>query len=132
MNFLGLNGSWGFFAPEPIAPPLYIDYVLQQKEGTAITGRFPNETNPYFFRDRHNRRMSLARFMVMNDDHMRNMFMTYICAQYPNTTEAKIWKVVGTQPTLEMVQKGEKKMTDAVDYKIEVLGTYYCLEKKHG
>lgn len=135
MNFLGLSHTWGFFAPEPISPPLYIDYVLEQKGGQNISGRFPAVKNPYFFRDRHNRRMSLSKYIVSSDDNIRNMFMNYLCHKYPLTTEAKLWRVVGTQPSLEMVQKGEKKITDTVDYKIEILGTYYCQEmqdKDHG
>ena len=129
MNFLNLNHSWGFFAPEPISPPLYIDYVLEQKNGLAISGRFPDENNPYFFRDRHNRRMSLSKFIVSSDDNLNNMFVRYLCLNHPDTSTAKLWKVTAIQPSLEMVQKGEKKMTDAVDYKIEVLGTFYCPEK---
>jgi len=131
MNFLGLQHTWGFFAPEPLSPPLYIDYVLDQKNAPAITGRFPSEKSPFFFRDRQNRRMSLAKFLASSEDHLRNMFMNHLCNQYPETTQARLWRVTITQASLEMVRSGKKKITDPVDSKIEILGTFYCLEKNN-
>ncbi|MGE3261350.1 MAG: hypothetical protein AB7K68_06195 [Bacteriovoracia bacterium] len=128
MNFFGLAHTWGFFAPEPISPPLYIDYTLEMKNGLAVSGRFPDETNPFFFRDRHNRRMSMSRFIASTDENIRNMFVRYLCRQHPGMTSGKLWRVVGSQPSLEMVQKGERRMTDPVEFKIDVLGTYYCPE----
>lgn len=129
MNFFGLAHTWGFFAPEPISPPLYLDYSLEIKDGLPVNGRFPDETSPFFFRDRHNRRMSMSRFIASSDDNIRNMFVRYLCRQNPGAVSAKIWRAIGTQPSLEMVQKGQKKMTDPVDFKIETLGTYYCPEE---
>jgi hypothetical protein len=129
MNFLGLAHTWGFFAPEPISPPLYIDYVLEKNDGLPESGRFPDEVNPYFFRDRHNRRMSLSKFILSTDANIQNMFVRYLCIHNPGTISAKLWKVLNTQPSLAMVQSGEKKMTDPVDTKIEVIGTYYCGEE---
>lgn len=129
MNLLGLSHTWGFFAPEPISPPLYIDHVVEMRNGTPVSGRFPAEANPYFFRDRYNRRMSLSKFILSSDDHIRNMYVRYLCEENPDAVSAKLWRVVATQPSLQMVQRGEKRMTDPVDFKIEVLGTYYCPEK---
>lgn len=130
MNFFGLGSTWGFFAPEPISPPMYIDYTLEMKDGAPLSGRFPDEVNPFFFRDRHNRRMSMSRFIASSDDNVRNMFVRYLCHTNPGMTSGKLWRVVGTQPSLDMVQKGEKKMTDPVEFKIDVLGTYYCTEEQ--
>jgi hypothetical protein len=129
IHFFGLQNTWGFFAPEPMSPPMYIDYTMEFKDGQSESGRYPPEQNPYFFRDRYNRRMSMSRFILGSDDNLRNMFMNYLCHEHRDLLSAKLWRVVGTQPTLQMVQSGEKKMTDAVDFKIEVLGTYYCPEK---
>jgi hypothetical protein len=56
------------------------------------------------------------------------MFVRYLCRHNTGMVSGKLWRVVGTQPSLEMVQKGEKKMTDPVEFKIDVLGTYYCSE----
>lgn len=130
MNFLGIASTWGFFAPEPISPPMYIDYVIEKKDGMSENGRFPDEQNPYFFRDRHNRRMSLSKFLLSSDDNIRNMFVRHLCLTHPDMTLAKIWRVLATQPSLEMVRRGEKKMTDPVEFKIEVFGTFYCPEEK--
>jgi hypothetical protein len=128
-NLFGLAHTWGFFAPEPVSPPMYIDYVIQKRSAPAVSGRFPPEQNPYFFRDRHNRRMSLSKFILSNDDNIKNMFVRYLCLQENDILSINLWRVVATQPSLKMVQDGEKKMTDPVDFKIEVLGTYYCPEQ---
>jgi hypothetical protein len=129
-NYLGLSHSWGFFAPEPISPPMYIDYVIERKDQAPMNGRFPAETSPYFFRDRQNRRMSLSKFIMSTDDNIRNMFVRYLCYEEKNILSINLWRVVTTQPSLKMVQSGQKKMTDPVESKIEVLGTYYCPETR--
>lgn len=129
LNFFGLGSTWSFFAPEPFYHPVYIDYVVNRRDKMAVSGRFPEEVNPYRFRDRYNRRLSLARIMLFNDENMRNMFVHYLCGQHPDMESANLWRVTATEPSLEMVQKGEKKITDPADLKIEVLGTYYCPEK---
>jgi hypothetical protein len=129
LNALGLAHTWGFFAPEPVSPPMYIDYVIDRKNGGPVNGRFPDEVSPFFFRDRQNRRMSLSKFILSTDDNIKNMFVHYLCSQEKDILSMNLWRVVGTQPSLQMVQEGKKKMTDPVDFKIEVLGTYYCPEK---
>lgn len=130
LNFFGLASTWSFFAPEPFYLPVYIDYVISRKDKMPVSGRFPEEVNPYLFRDRYNRRISLTRIILMSDDHIRNMFVHHLCEEYPDMESANLWKVMATEPTLEMVQKGEKRITDPAEMKIEVLGTYYCPEKK--
>ena len=72
--------------------------------------------------------MSLSKFILNSDDHIRNMFVRYLCRSESDIISINLWRVVGTQPSLEMVKTGKKKMTDPVDFKIEVLGTYYCPE----
>lgn len=129
MNYLGLASSWGFFAPEPMAPPMYIDYIIDQKGGRQISGRFPEEKDPYFFRDRQNRRTALSRFIMASDDHIRNMFVRYHCLHTPDFESIRLWRVTFTQSNIDDVKSGKKKLTDPADYKIEVLGTYYCPEK---
>ena len=129
MNFLGLAHTWGFFAPEPVSPPMYLDYIIEKKGGEQISGRFPDEKDPFFFRDRQNRRMSLTRFIASTDENIRSMFIHYLCEKETNIESIRLWRVMLTSPSLEDVQKGKKRMTDPADYKIEVLGTYYCPEK---
>ncbi len=125
---LNLAHSWGFFAPEPISPPIYIDWVSERRGAVSESGRFPDEKNPFFFRDRHNRRMSMSKFIMSKPDNIQNMFMNWQCKKDPSLVSMKVWRVTGIQPTLDMVRSGEKKMTDVVDYKIDVMGSFYCPE----
>jgi hypothetical protein len=127
-NFLGLAHTWGFFAPEPVSPPMYIDYVINRNYDVPVNGRFPAEVSPYFFRDRQNRRMSLSKFILNSDDNLRNMFVRHLCIKEKDVSSINLWRVVATQPSLQMVRSGERKMTDPVDFRIEVLGTYFCPE----
>ena len=128
LNFFGLGSTWSFFAPEPFYHPIYIDYVLNLKGKMPLSGRFPEEKSPYWMRDRQNRRMGLARIILSSDDNVRNMFVHYLCREHPDLESANLWRVLATEPSLEMVQKGQKKITDPADFKIEVLGTYFCPE----
>ena len=72
--------------------------------------------------------ISLTRIILMSDENIRNMFVHWLCEQYPDMESANLSKVMATEPSLEMVRKGEKKITDPADFKIEILGTYYCPE----
>lgn len=129
MSFFGLASTWAFFAPEPFYQPIYIDYVVNRKNGAPVSGRFPDEVNPYWLRDRYNRRIGLARIILASDDNVRNMFVHYLCHEYPDMEDAQLYRVDATEPSLEQVQRGEKKITDPAELKINVLGTYYCPEK---
>jgi hypothetical protein len=126
LSSLGLGYTWGFFAPEPVAPPLYIDYVLEGDFDSPIRGRFPEEGSPYFFRDRQNRRMTLSKFILSSDANIRTMMVAYLCRNYPGTKTVKLWRALAKQPSLAQVRAGEKRMTDAVDYHIEVIGSFFC------
>lgn len=128
MNLLGLSHSFGFFAPEPISPPLYIDYSLEIKDAMEISGRFPDEKDPFFFRERYNRLMSMSHFVAATDGNIKNMLVHYLCQKNPHMVSGKLWRAIGSQATLEMVRSGERKVTDPVEFKIDVLGTYYCPE----
>jgi hypothetical protein len=129
LAFFGLGSTWSFFAPEPFYLPVFIDYVINRKNKMPVSGRFPDEVSPYVMRDRYNRRLALARIIMMSDESIRNMFVGWLCRQYPDMENANLWKVMATEPSLEQVQKGLKKITDPAELKIEVLGTFYCPEK---
>ncbi|MGZ3704342.1 MAG: hypothetical protein ACXVC4_21305, partial [Bdellovibrionota bacterium] len=115
LNFFGLGSTWSFFAPEPFYQPIYIDYVVNRKEKAPVNGRFPDEVNPFWMRDRYNRRIGLARMILSTDENIRNMFVNYLCHEYPDMESANLWRVDAMEPSLEMVQKGEKKITDAAE-----------------
>jgi hypothetical protein len=72
--------------------------------------------------------MALSKFILSTDANIKNMFVRYLCLQEKDVLSINLWRVMATQPSLAMVQSGEKKITDPVNFKIEVLGTYYCPE----
>ncbi|MCO5141833.1 MAG: hypothetical protein M9962_01940 [Oligoflexia bacterium] len=129
MTTLGLFHSWGFFAPEPVSPPIYIDYLLERKNGTTESKRFPNEVSPYFFRDRQNRRLTLSKFILTSDDSVKSTLVRYLCNTEKDVSSVKIWRVMYQQPSLESVKSGKIKMTDSDKFHIHPFGTYYCPDK---
>ncbi len=128
MSLLGLYSTWSFFAPEPFYAPVHIDYKIERTGGMPVAGRFPPAENPYFFRDRFNRRISLTRQLIGTDGNIRGMFMNWLCHQYPGLDSAQLWGVMATIPSLEQVQLGDRKITDAAELRTQVLGTHYCPE----
>jgi len=129
LDLLGISSTWSFFAPEPFYAPVHIDYAIERRGAMPVSGRFPEAENPYFFRDRFNRRISLTRYLIHSDGNLKGMFVHYLCAQYPNLDSVKISSVMATVNSLEQVKLGDRKITDPAELKTEVLGTHYCPEK---
>ena len=126
MHFFNLGGVWSFFAPEPFSPPLFVDYVIKREGDMPVSGRFPPEEDPYYFRPRYNRLTSLARFILNDPAHAEHMMMNYLCHKYPKATSAEFWAVRGLQPDFDSVRERGVKMSVTVDYKSEFFGSFAC------
>lgn len=126
LSLLGLYSTWSFFAPEPFYAPVHIDYKIERHGGMPVEGRFPPAENPYAFRDRFNRRISLTRQVIGTEGNIRGMFMNWLCHEYPGLDSAQLWAVMATIPSLEQVKLGDRKITDPAELRTEVLGTQYC------
>jgi hypothetical protein len=129
LNLLGLASTWSFFAPEPFYAPVHIDYTIERRNGLPITDRFPPAENPFFFRDRFNRRISLTRFMLSSEGSLKGMFVHHLCALYPDLESVKLWSVVATMNSLQQVQTEGRRITDPGGLQTQVLGTHYCEER---
>ncbi len=70
----------------------------------------------------------MSRFIMATDESVRNMFMRYLCMQNPTVTSARLWRVMGSEPSVDDVISRKKRVTDPVEFKIDPLGTYYCPE----
>ena len=128
LSVLGLYSTWSFFAPEPFYAPVHIDYKIERRGGMPLEGRFPPAENPYFFRDRYNRRISLTRQIIGTEGNIKGMLMSWLCHQHPDLDSAQLWGVMATIPSLEQVKLGDRKITDPAELRTEVLGTHYCPE----
>lgn len=131
MSLLGLYSTWSFFAPEPFYAPVHIDYKLERRGAMPLEGRFPPAQNPYLFRDRFNRRISLTRQVLGSEGNIKGMFMSWLCHEHPDLDSAQLWGVMATIPSLEQVKLGDRKITDPAELRTEVLGTHYCPEGNH-
>lgn len=126
LSALGLYSTWSFFAPEPFYAPVHIDYKIERRDAMPLEGRFPPAENPYFFRDRFNRRISLTRQILGTEGNIKGMLMSWLCHQHPDLSSAQLWGVMATVPSLEQVQLGDRKITDPAELRTEMLGTHYC------
>lgn len=126
MNGLGFGGLWAFFAPEPFAPPVFIDYTITVENEFPISGRFPDENETFFFQSSANRRGALSRFLLSGTDALEYMFMNHICHSYPKAISAKLWSVQGLQPDYNMVRVQGKPISKSIEYRSEFAGEFVC------
>jgi hypothetical protein len=82
--------------------------------------------NPYFFTDRHTRRVSVVKFMVSDNFHSEHMLVPYLCRNQAKAHSVKLSKVMYTLPTLLDVKSNVRKIGDEVGLVRESVGTTFC------
>jgi hypothetical protein len=93
VSFFEFVTAWGFFAPEPGPPPIFVDWELMDQEGKLLeTGRWPSYPNPFFWGERQSLRLNLGRFMAMNDARAEQMLSPYLCKQNPRAVSVQLWR----------------------------------------
>jgi hypothetical protein len=129
VNVFELSSGWSFFAPEPGPPPVYIEWEKLAKDGRLIeTGRWPDVKDPYFFRDRQNRRIAAARYMINGDSRADRMLTPYLCAQEPKAHAIRLWRLVAGIPGLFEVTGGTRTIYDEKALERNALSMSFCDE----
>jgi hypothetical protein len=127
VNALELASSWSFFAPDPGPPPIFVEWQLENKKGEMIEkGRWPDSPDPYFLRERQNRRIATARFMAMSDERTEQVLLPYLCRTRPQAFSVKLWRTVYTLPSLTDVVKGKRKIGDDVGMDRRWVSQSFC------
>lgn len=126
-NLFEFSSGWSFFAPEPGPPPIYLEWALLDKNGEEIgQGRWPEVKDPYFFRDRQNRRIAATRFMASDDTHAEKMMVPVLCASDPRVHSVRLWKLVVGLPTLTDVADGKRTIGDEQDLDRRAVSLDFC------
>jgi hypothetical protein len=111
-HFFELTNRWAFFAPEP-SPPVYIEWELVNAQGDGFKkGMFPEQKNPYAFRERQNRRVAAAEFVLPVESYVEKVMVPYLCEQNPGVDSVRLWRVAYTIPPMADVASGKRKIGD--------------------
>jgi hypothetical protein len=131
LSFFEFMTSWGFFAPEPGPPPVFIEWELVDGKGDVLEAdRFPSYPDPFFLRERQNRRMSIVRFMAGNDARAEKMLVPYLCQKNSKIKSIRLWKVGYEIPSPLEVTSGKRKVGDNEVKVRHWLTQSFCQEKK--
>jgi len=127
IRMLSLASTWGFFAPDPGPPPLYIEYEALSGDGAALrAGRWPDREQMPFFRERRIWRVSLVRSLTSLTAGTEQVIGPYLCKKNPDASTIRMWKVVFGMPTLLDVRDGKRTIGDEVDQDRRLVGVTYC------
>ena len=127
INFFELASQWGFFAPDPGPPPLFIEYELVGQDGNGyLTSTFPEHDPKYALREPQNRRVAMARFLLRAPENLKKIMGAYFCRQNKDATAVRFWRVVESIPGLSDVAAGKRRIGDGAGTERSWVGQYVC------
>lgn len=130
VTFFELGSQWGFFAPDPGPPPLFVEYELLGQDGQALLkGSWPEKSDPFILRERQNRRISVTRFAMNGPDRIEKSLAPYFCRLHPEARSVHLWRVVQHMANLHDVAEGKRKIDDGLNTERKWITQYLCGEK---
>ncbi len=128
-NGLEFAASWNFFAPEAGAAPLGFEWEwLDRSDEPMGRGAFPTFPDPYPFyqRERQNRRVTLGRFMAMDNARAEKMMGSYACRLKPEAHSLRLWKILYSIATVPEVVEGKRNVQDFVEKDRRMVAHIFC------
>jgi hypothetical protein len=127
ISFFEIASQWGFFAPDPGPPPVFIEWEIIGDEGESIgTGLWPEKKETFFLRERQNRRIGVTRFLIQSDERVTKTFGPYLCRKNSKARSVRLWRVWHTIANIHDIAKGKRKIGDEVDVERKFAGTAVC------
>lgn len=127
VSSLELASQWGFFAPDPGPPPVFIEYELVGAGGDSLRGgMWPEKKDPFWIRERQNRRISVARFIFASPDRLEKTLAPYFCKSNPDAQAVRLWKIVQGMANLHDVAQGKRTIHDAQGTERKYVTQYLC------
>ncbi|MBI3555507.1 MAG: hypothetical protein HY074_04510 [Deltaproteobacteria bacterium] len=127
VSFLEMSSQWGFFAPDPGPPPVFIEYEAMGSNGEPLaSGYWPEKGDPFFLRERQNRRIGVARFLIATDDRIEKAMGPYYCRQFAKARSVRLWKVVQGMANLHDVSAGKRTIADGKGTERKWVTQYLC------
>jgi hypothetical protein len=121
--------TWGFFAPEPGPPPIYVEWTLLDKNGNSLQeDRFPPSPDTFFIRERQNRRNSIVRFLSVDDTRIEKTLIPYLCRQNPGAVSVRTWRIAYSIPSPLEVTQQSRTLKDSVGQDKHWVGHSFCKE----
>lgn len=129
LHFFEFTNNWSFYAPDPGTALLHVEWeTLGKSENSLSKGRLPEATSPYFFEDRHNRRVSAVRFMLPFDARAEKMMVPYLCKSDSRVYSVRLWRIVEPTPTLMEVKTYQRKLGDGKVMHRQWIAHSFCRE----
>lgn len=130
IRMLALASTWGFFAPDPGPPPVYIEYEALGADGSTLrSSRWPDDSKKPFARERRIWRVSMARTLANLPAGSEQILGPYLCSENPDAAMVRMWRVSFGMPTLLDVRDGRRAIGDEVDVDRRSVGLSYCPER---
>lgn len=127
--FMEFTNTWGFFAPDPQVP-IYVEYELSDARGEAFDrGQWPEAKNPYFLRERQNRRVTVADFVINSELRVEKMMVNYLCHQPSKPRSVRLWRSMDSMPSPADVVSGKRVVGDGVDRQKRFVSQTFCPEE---
>ena len=130
INFLELTNSWSFFAPDPGPPPVFLQFEVFDKSGASLgRGRWPDFPDTFFLRERQNRRVAAAEFMMVSGLRSERMMVPYLCGKTPGAHSVSLHKSHIPIPTIWDVRDGKAKLGDEDTLERTLISHNFCGDK---
>jgi hypothetical protein len=127
VRMLAIGSTWGFFSPDPGPPPLVIEFeAISDTGGQIRTGRWPDQQDQLFFRERKTWRVTLSRWLSMTPNAGEQMLGPLLCRENPGAFQIRMWALEFGTPSLLDVRDGKRQVGDEVEQQRRYLGMSYC------
>lgn len=131
VNFFELTNAWSFFAPEPGPPPVFVEFEKLDRKGESLgLGRWPEVHDPFWLRERQNRRIAAAEYMMATELRAEKMMLQYLCRVYPEAGSFRIWRIMYSVPDFQDVASGKRRIGDDVGLERRLVSHSFCEERR--
>ena len=126
-NFLGLAVTWNYFAPNPAANPLFVEWELLDNKGELIRkGQIPDEQESFTLSERTNRRVYFVYYLLAAESRTEQVLLPYLCGKFPDTNSIRFWSVVKAVPKINEVSEGRRSLSDVSQSERKAISHSFC------
>lgn len=128
---LGFAAGWSFYAPEPGPPPVFIEWeVLGSDNDLVSSGKWPEAPDPFWLRERQNRRIYMTAFMMASEVRAERMMLPYLCRTHPQASAVRLWRAMHSIPPIWEVASGETRPGETQVAQRKWISHSFCPEKE--
>jgi hypothetical protein len=117
-NLFNMNTPWQFFSPTP-GPKMYIEYEVSNTQ-TSDLGTTQIESKKYYWPPQEHkfdfesfrRRLYSARFMAVDPERLKEVFIPWICRQHPDAMMVSLEVIMAPIPNVEKAATFSNKVQE--------------------